>query len=126
MRRAATPFASRRRPRRRTNRGFAVADALVAAALAGLALAGLVASTTLAARQLRDVRRASLVASLAVDALERLRPGPYRAGNDRFVGDGLVFERAWEATDGRGRPTRLRAAVTSSARRETLATAVAP
>jgi len=115
MRRAATPFASRRRPRRRTNRGFAVADALVAAALAGLALAGLVASTTLAARQLRDVRRASLVASLAVDALERLRPG-----------DGLVFERAWEATDGRGRPTRLRAAVTSSARRETLATAVAP
>jgi hypothetical protein len=113
-------------PRRRTTRGFAVADALVAAALAGLALAGLVASATLAARQLHDVRRASLASSLAVDALERLRPGPYRDGGDRVMRDGLVFERAWEAADGRGRPARLRAAVSSEGRERALATAVPP
>lgn len=110
----------------RATPGFAVVDALVASSLAAVALAGLVASVALAARQLRDVRRASLATTLAVDALERLRAGPPSSGGDRRWRDGLVFDRIWEVTDGRGRPTTLTADVRCDGRRSTLVTAVAP
>jgi len=112
--------------RRGARSGFAIVDALVAATLAAIALTGLVASAGLAARQLRHVRRASLATSLAVDALEQLRPGPYARGADRRWRDGLVFERVWSASDGRGRPTTLDAEVRSGTHRSTLSTAVTP
>jgi len=113
-----------RRPNGRS--GFAIVDALVAAMLASLALAGLVATVTLAARQLRHVRRASLASTLAVDALERLRAGPRTGSGDRRRRDGLEFERVWHASDGRGRPTLLEAEVQSDTHRSTLSTAVLP
>ena len=100
------------RPLTRTDRGSAVAEALVAAALAGVALAAIALVARLAGAGLRVARDTTTALALAETQLEALRTGPRDDGTDEVVADGVRFTRTWTAIGGRGLPTRVAVEVT--------------
>ena len=112
------------RGRNGTDRGSAIAEALVAAALAGIALAAVALVARLAGTGLRLARDTSTALTLVEAQLESLRAGPRDDGTDQVVADGVPFTRTWTAAGGRGLPTRVAVAVTWPDHRLALETSV--
>ena len=112
------------RRRNGTDRGSAVAEALVAAALAGVALAAVALVARLAGTGLRLARETSTALTLAATQVETLRAGPRDDGADEVVAEGVRFTRTWSAAGGRGLPTRVAVEVTWPDHRVALETGV--
>lgn len=88
-------------------RGSAVAEALVAAGLGAVAAAILATTAATVARGLRRGAEISMALDLASEQLERLRLAPTVDGQDAPTLGGILFERSWGTTPGRGAPDAL-------------------